>query len=359
MYEAPSDKIKVIVVCPDQSMKPILLTIKKWHLSNPLAKVCIHHVQDEKCLSSGLQFAREFPDKSILIPIGFKASDVFHSLNNRDLRNLEIIIRPPRSGKQTCSEIDEQPSASLLDDVHMVSVQDILPALRKSLLRIQLKNHVTIRELNSKDDFTQYFSLRYKIWRTMGYLPEKSDCKNIGLELNYSERTAYPVGAFASTGELIGCARLVFSMGIDSRHLPLISELVASKNDAKLTANFEYPRNMTHPFDVLDSLKGFRAFFSGLVKDNIRYAEVSRVIVSPEFRGNGLGEVLVDSLLTLARRYKLGLLFLACNENLHLFYERCGFRVLPGLNCDNFARVNAPAIAMTLDLRTNKQLNLN
>jgi GNAT superfamily N-acetyltransferase len=306
-----------------------------------------------------LESALEFPDKSILILIGFKEAEVRHSLNNQDLQNLEIIVRPPRSGRRISSEINEPPSASLLDDKHLVNVQDTLPALRKSLLRIQLKNHVTIRELNSKEDFTQYFSLRYKIWRTMSYLPKESDCENSGLELNYSDRTAYPIGAFTSAGELIGCARLVFPIGKDSRHLPLISDLVASKNDAKLTTNFEYPRNMTHPFDILESLKGFRAYFARLVRENIKYAEVSRVIVSPEFRGNGLGEVLVDSLLTLAWRYKLGLIFLACHENLHPFYERCGFRVLPGLSCENFAGVNAPAIAMALDLRKNKQIDLN
>jgi N-acetylglutamate synthase-like GNAT family acetyltransferase len=330
-----------------------------WHLSNPFARSCIRHVQNERILSAGLESVREFPDKSILILIGFKAAEVFHSLSDQDLRHLEVIIRPPRFGIQTSSEVNEQPSASLLNDIHVINVQDTLPALRKSLLRIQLKNHVTIRELNSKDDFTQYFSLRYKIWHAMGYLARQSDCENIGLELNYSDRTAYPIGAFTPEGELIGCVRLVFPIGNDSRHLPLISELVASKSDAKLTNNFIYPRTMIHPFDILESLEGFRAYFARLVRTNIKYAEVSRVIVSPEHRGDGLGEVLVDSLLSLARRYGCDLLFLACHNDLHLFYERSGFSVLPGLSCEHFAGVNAPAIAMALNLRKERRQALN
>ncbi|WP_411728679.1 GNAT family N-acetyltransferase [Methyloglobulus sp.] len=359
MSETASNKIDITVVCQEHSMKNVLLKIKMWHLSNQLASSCIRHVQYENNLSAGLKSAREFPNKSILIPIGFKDTEIFHSLNKQDLQHLEIIIRPPRTGRQANPEINEQPLASLLDYNPVINVQDTLPALRKSLLKMQLKNKVTIRELTSTDDFIQYFSLRYKIWRSMGYLSKECDCEDIGLELNYSDRTAYPIGAFTPRGELIGCARLVFPIGHDSHHLPLISELVDGKKDDKLTTNYEYPLTMVHPFDILESLAGFRSYFACLVRDKVKYAEVSRVIVAPEYRGDGLGEVLVDSLLSLARRYSLGLLFLACHEDLHPFYQRCGFSVLPGLSCEHFAGVNAPAVAMVLDFKKDKHQNMN
>lgn len=139
MNETASNKIEITVVCPEPSMRPVLLKIKKWHFSNPLASSCIRHVQSKNNLSAGLESAREFPGKSILMPIGFKSNEVFHSLNNQDLRHLEIIIRPPRPGRQVSPEINEQPSASLLDYNPMVNVQDTLPALRKSLLRMRIK----------------------------------------------------------------------------------------------------------------------------------------------------------------------------------------------------------------------------
>jgi GNAT superfamily N-acetyltransferase len=354
MSEALSNNIGITVVCREHSMKNVLLKIKKWHLSDNLASSSICHVQYENNLSSGLELARGFTDRSILVPIGFKATEVFPSLNKQDLQNLEIIIRPPRTCRQANSEIDEQPLASLLDYSPVVNVQDTLPALRKSLLRIQIKNKVTIRELSSTEDFVQYFSLRYKIWRTMGYLPSVCDCEDSGLEINYSDRTAYPIGAFNVAGELIGCTRLVFQIGHDSHHLPVLSDLVISKNDDKLSANFDYPLKMVHPFDVLESFAGFRAYFANLVRDKVNYAEVSRVIVSPEYRREGLGEVLVDSLLSLARRYGVSLLFLACHGDLRPFYQRCGFNVLPDLSCEHFAGVNAPAIAMVQELKKDK-----
>lgn len=61
----------------------------------------------------------------------------------------------------------------------------------------------------------------------------------------------------------------------------------------------------------------------------MRSAEVSRVIVAPEHRGEGLGEVLVDSLLSLARLQRLQVLFLACHMNLQGFYERVAFTCYP------------------------------
>ena len=352
--EACSNKIEVTVVCPERGMWPVLLKIKKWHVSDELGKHCIRHVQSEKQLAAGLNAARKFPGSAVLIPIGFTDSEVCCLLTSQDQQRMEVIVRPPRTGKRFGPEINEQPTASLFDQRRLINVQDTLPALRKTLLRMRLKNKVEIRELKSSDDFIQYFRLRYKVWNAMGYLSRQCDCENSEFELNYSDRTAYPIGAFNQKGELMGCARLVFPIGHDSHHLPLISQIVAAKNDAKLTANFQYPRMMLHPFDLLESLVGFRTYFAGLVRKHITYAEVSRVIVAPEFRKNGLGEVLVDSLVTLAQRYGVDLLFLACNDNLHSFYERCGFSVLPGLSCEHFAGVNAPAVAMAMNIEKNR-----
>jgi len=349
-----SNNIEVTVVCPERSMWPVLLKIKKWHVSDRFAQSCIGHVQSEKQLAAGLNAARKFPGNAVLIPIGFTDSEVCCLLTSQDKQRMEVIVRPPRTGKRHGPEINEQPTASLFDERRLINVQDTLPALRKALLRTRLKNKVEIRELNSNDDFIQYFRLRYRVWNAMGYIAPECACTNTGFELNYSDRTAYPIGAFNQSRELIGCARLVFPIGHDSRHLRLISQIVTAKHDAKLRDNFEYPKMMLHPFDLLESLVGFRTYFAGLVRKHITYAEVSRVIVAPEFQKEGLGEVLVDSIVTLAQRYGVDLLFLACNDNLHPFYERCGFSVLPGLSCEHFAGVNAPAIAMALDIEKNR-----
>jgi len=351
---ASPKQIEVTVVCPERSMWPVLVKIKKWHVTDAFAKSCIHHVQSERQLAEGFDLARKSSGRAVLIPIGFNDSEVCCLMTNEDKQRMEVIVRPPRNGNRLDPEINEQPTASLFDERRVINVQDTLPALRKALLRIRLRNKVEIRELNSSDDFIQYFRFRYRVWKAMGYLSQRYDCVDSGLELNYSDRTAYPIGAFNPKGKLIACARLVFPIGHESHHRPLILQIIAAKQDPKLMANFQYPTMMLHPFDLLESFVGFRTYFAGLVRKHITYAEVSRVIVDPEFRQNGLGEVLVDSLITLAQRYGVDLLFLACNDNLHSFYQRCGFSILPGLSCEHFAGVNAPAIAMAMDIEKNR-----
>jgi GNAT superfamily N-acetyltransferase len=210
---------------------------------------------------------------------------------------------------------------------------------------------VVVRELQTKADFGKYFSLRYNVWKEMNYLPPSQDCANSQWELNFTDRTSFPVGAFDGAGSLIGCARLVYPLGQRSSHISVIESCIADRNDLSLAKVFESPRSLTHPFDLLESLEGFDEYFKGLVRRRLRYAEVSRVIVHPAHRSTGLGEVLVDSLVSLAIERQVNVLFLACNEGLQGFYEHCGFQVLPGLHCDRFAGVNAPAIAMFMELQ--------
>lgn len=186
----------------------------------------------------------------------------------------------------------------------------------------------------------------------MGYLPAQRECQQSCWELDFTDRTALPIGSFDQEGALIGCARLVFPLGKEVHHLSIIEELVYAQRDVKLRENLAYPAKLTHPFDLLESLKGFREYYQGIVRKGLRKAELSRVIVAPEHRRQGVGEVLVDSLVSLARQHQLQVLFLACNMRHRSFYENCGFHVLEGLECDNFAGVNAPAIAMARELTT-------
>ncbi len=158
---------------------------------------------------------------------------------------------------------------------------------------------------------------------------------------------------------MVGCARLVFPLGQDSYHVRLIERVLAGAADRKMVEVFRYPERLLHPYDLLACFEGFKEYFKRLIRRRIRSAEVSRVIVAPEFRSEGLGEVIVDSLVSLAGRRQLPVLFLACHNRLKGFYERCGFHVLPGLECEHFAGVNAPAIAMAKKLTGASEFTLH
>lgn len=336
--------IDIVIVCPEPSMERILWDVRKWNTENPEGRKFGSKVWKENDLGSALEIVQRNPEKSILVPLGYEQQDVCDLLGDF-AGKLEVIIHSP-SASHRSGEIEEVPSSSLLKENSVVNVHNTISALRKSLLKLRLRDVVSVRELRFEEDFENYFSLRYKVWTAMGYLPPHEDSPEIQWELNFTDRTALPIGAFTNDGRLVGCARLVFPLGRETHHVGLIQSMVAETGNAKLMENLAYPKGLTHPFDILESFHGFREYYAGLVRRHIRKAEVSRVVVAPEFRGYRLGEVLVDSLLSLATRHGIKVLFLACLAKHEIFYSRCGFKRMEGIQCERFAGVNVPAIGM-------------
>lgn len=183
-------------------------------------------------LPAAITTVRQRPDESVLIAIGYKTSEIYQQLSEIELHGLEIIVRPPRPNPPL--ELDELPSSSLLDDGFMINAQNTIPALRKSLLRIRLKKAVSVRPLKSKEDFRQYFRLRYKVWKEMGYLPASRDCPEGQMELDFTDRTALPISAFTPEGALIRYARLAFPSDHEVRYGSLIKDLVVEQGSAVL-----------------------------------------------------------------------------------------------------------------------------
>jgi hypothetical protein len=256
---ANAREIDITVVCPQPGTLNVLNRIKKWHLDDPLSKSNVRCVAKARDLAEGMLASRESPESSILVPIGYQEAEVKRLMNDEGLRGLEIVIRPPRPSQGR--ELDDFPSASLLSDSRIVNVQDTLPALRKCLLRLAFKDKICIRELHSEDDFRQYFALRYRIWKNMGYLPLEQDCSESQWELNFTDRTAYPLGAFTRENVLVGCARLVLPLGQDSHHVRLIERMLATAGDRKMIEVFRYPERLLHPYDLLACFEAFKPNF--------------------------------------------------------------------------------------------------
>jgi GNAT superfamily N-acetyltransferase len=278
----------------------------------------------------------------ILITLGFEKAEI-ERVRRGDQRDLEVIAVLPE-----LHEPEAVPSASFLEPSNLFVGQDPVPALRKSILRLGTRRYASIRPLEGEEEFRAYFSLRYSVWKELGYLPEEKDSVNTQWEVDYTDRTAIPLGIFSrSDNSLIGCARLVRGMGEeDTKAVSLIDRIIDEKKDAILQGSFQYPSELVHPFDVLGAFEGFRRYYRSLVVNNVAKAEVSRVIVKPEYQNHGLGEVLVDSLVSFAEQRRLQILFLACQEKHGPFYERCGFRAISGMRSDSFVNIKKPSIAM-------------
>ncbi len=344
--------IDVTVVYKQPGARKVLSKIREWCLNveQPNYRKAICRVDQEQNLTDAFNRIYYRDKAGVLIAIGFADKELDPYL--RQPGTGEIIIRPPRPFPGDI-EPDESPTASLFPSCQpIVHVQNTIPALKKSILRIKAKNKYKVRQLRDIDEFRQYFALRYQVWNELNFIPGEYNSHASRLELNYSDRTAVPIGCFARNGKMTALARLVFPMGRESRYASMVQQIVTELNDPVLTRSLEYPKQIMHPFDVLQSFKGFHKFYSRLLRNKLKKAEVSRVIVAPEYRQQGLGQVLVDSLKTLAEKRQIDVLFLACNEDHVPFYQRCNFRLLEGegMKCEKFTYVNVPAVAMLQEL---------
>jgi predicted GNAT family N-acyltransferase len=343
------ERVSINVMCRRPENKEVLGKIRQWCNDDTLCKAFIDRVNEVPDLSSAIATMQRDRYKNILVTIGFQKAEVYERVRPDEKNQFEIIVHSDRTGQIS----GKRPSASFFETTPLLAGQDPIPFLRKSIIKLRTRQAaVVVRRLQSKEDFRAYFSLRYDVLKQMSYIPADKDCAVSQWELDYTDRTSHPIGAFSKDGSLIGCARLVRGLGEESfYYVEIIKNLIEERNDPKLRANFGYPRTLTHPFDLLESFPKFREYYHSLVTDKIPNAEVSRVIVKPEHRNYGLGEVIVDSLISVASQIGSKVLFLACRKEHQTFYERSGFRAIEGLYCDQFVNVNVPAIAMECRLR--------
>lgn len=336
--------ILVAVIVRSAAHRSVVPSIKRWcrNTQDPPWKGAVSSVSEQRDLYAARSFLCEHPDSGIVIASGFYYDEVARAVQAVPDDQRVVIVHEPRGPPARYC----MPSASVFERAPLVATGSPIPALKKAILR----RKAAICRLRTDEEFRQYFALRYQVWRSLNYVPAEKLCSDSEWELDYSDRTAYPIGAFSKKGILVGCARLVMGFGHEIPHVPLIKRLIGESGDDCLRRVFRYPRGAEHPFDLLESFPGFRAYFRDLVVSRQSYAEVSRIIVRPHYRRRGLGETLVDSLVSVARAESVNVLFLGCLAKHRQFYQRSGFAELEGMRCDRFVNVRVPAIAMVRSL---------
>jgi GNAT superfamily N-acetyltransferase len=259
------------------------------------------------------------------------------------------IVSHPGSGRESL----HFPNASIFERRTVTRVKSLDEGVRKAILRISAKQLGDLRVLSKRGELEQYFALRYKVWNEAGYLPADSPLHDGGWELDCCDRFSKPIGLFLPSGRLIGCARLVEAFGKENKQLiRIIADLIERRGDPAVIKAFAYQGRMEQPFDILWEFHGFRSYYRKLFLSHTSMAEVSRVVVDPEFRGRGLLEVLVDSLVSIARVEKVERLLLACPEAIGRLYQRCGFSPVAGLVLEKFFNIHKRSIVMDRVVRT-------
>jgi predicted GNAT family N-acyltransferase len=347
---------EVFVCFLHQDRRDKLLSLRRWCLNpnDPLFAGRAAHLVECQTLEEAVTRMRQRSGGTVLLLDGFEPhSPQLDELMHPDERmpTLEVIVNAPEwepfAGQRPTSSILQPTRRTVTCD------ENLLEALRKSLLRVRTREVASVRVLKSKTDFVEFFALRYRVWTDLGYLAADKVCPKTPWEVDFTDRTSLPMGLFSKAdGKLLAAARLVRGFG-DERDLSMvhtIEEILREQNSDILLRNFCNPPGCQHPFDILKGMARFQEYYRDLVRTGVSKAEVSRVIVSPDWQRGGLGEVVVDTLCSLARVHSIDRLFLACHAKHADFYQRCGFQTVPGVTGTQFLTYKVPSIAMQRQL---------
>ena len=213
-------------------------------------------------------------------------------------------------------------------------------------LRRTLSKPVVVRLIRNEIELEQYFRLRHRVYRVMGYLKPNVEFARSGMEMDWCDTTALHIGAFEQDGQrenLIGTARVVSVNPLDTRSDQWTRAL--ARGDTALRREVEkdalglvlpifYSVRMKYPYKQL-------------MTQEPNCGELSRVIVQDSHRGMGLSLALSRFAVLQATARGVSRLFLEC---LHLhagLYRKLGFETMDGATGRVFG-VNRTMTAMEM-----------
>jgi len=281
------------------------------------------------------------PQERLVVTIGYSRREIESCSHFGPTAGEPIIVGNPSAAEgNSCS-------SSFIGGAPLIDCADVRPPIRKSLIRMALRSRVQIRPPSSDQEYAGYFALRYRTWKAIGFLRDDNLRTKTEWEVDYFDRNAVPLCAIGQDGKVIGCVRLIRSLGNEEQpYVSRIQALLDGVDDPKLKALYRFPNAAQQPFDVLCQFPGFRAHFRELMQKGIRLAEIGRVAVDAEHRGQFLSEALVDTAVSFAEKRCASRIFLACRVELGPLYERCGFAAIPGLRSERFFHIQVPSIVM-------------
>lgn len=220
----------------------------------------------------------------------------------------------------------------------------------------------TVRLILKQHELMEYFKLRHRIYKIMGYLEEEIENTVSQMEINWCDRIALHIGAYQSKGgreQLVGTARVVIVASPDPQRRPGI----LGTYDRLVTALARQDPALQHALDRVLPLQ-LPIFHSQRLTGNLCEAlrsenvcgELSRVIVDEEHRGAGLSGRLVEFALDEAFRVGVNRVFLECLDIHELLYQRHGFRRIDTLQRPVIG-INQTMIGMELTHRPSTQLS--
>ena len=196
-----------------------------------------------------------------------------------------------------------------------------------------------VRLIRKQHELLEYFRLRHRIYRVMGYLRDEIENAPSQLEIDWCDSIALHCGAYerlpGGRDKLVGTARVVIaSSATPQKHASQIAlykqwtERLAAGDPVLKKALQSQVLELELP--IFHSQANLSGIFRQIVQSDEICGELSRVIVAEDYRGAGLSRKLVQFALDEAARSGISRLFLECLDVHVELYGKFGFRQLKG-----------------------------
>lgn len=206
--------------------------------------------------------------------------------------------------------------------------------------KAEIKNYMEIRLLSTPSELRNYFHLRHQVYSILGYLSVSLEGCDSQLEIDGCDQYSLHIGAFFRE-TLVGTARIIASEYPDRNVAQIVNELASEDLDVE--------ENMNRVIQV-----GLPVFQSNPINSRVaelniknrKYGELSRVIVHWDYRGAGISNQIMEYSIGQAIEYGFSTLFLECLEIHQKYYEKHGFKRVPGMHFRRVVHIDKKVIAM-------------
>jgi len=293
----------------------------------------------------------------------------------------DLFIRNPTHLCALIAILNDQPHR-VTDIDSVLKIDDVTPeALKRKVLQVatglwlkspvsaqssrQHQDAIRVHSVRSEEELKECFKLRHRVYDALGYLEEPVSRSKSRIDLDSFDTKAIH---FAATDhrshEVVGTARLVTTIPrygaptIIGDSWRVISDhgnwAKAAAREALLEEDRVFHEKLNQscalPFPILfnsDFSSKYRAFMEK--HPPALGGEVSRLIVSPLYRGLGISALLMRAVISVACHLKKTFLLLECVPAHAAMYEKHGFRLINGHHC-RAQDLDQVAVGMSLDL---------
>jgi predicted GNAT family N-acyltransferase len=214
-------------------------------------------------------------------------------------------------------------------------------------------NPIRVRRINDELELVEYYRLRHRVYEMMGYISNQKECVPSRMEIDGCDPTSLHLGAYEQLNgycALAGTARVVFMNGDDSlstvNGFRWTNHLL--ENDPRLKVLVQREQ-LPNGLPVFQS-QNLNEHLHEAIRDRLHCAELSRVIVHPDYRGAQLSTKLVEHAISEAQQNKVDRLYLECLDVHESLYAKHGFQTIPNTR-GLVVGVGRNMIAMVRDTR--------